>query len=200
MKVVPYLKLFLSIFYLKFLKYILNPFEINLIRFENRIGRTVLPTPPVSAAPNASPRCPAPHPATDDRAPVASRPTCQPRRPTSRRPRRSPLSHGNALPAPTPRRCAAPCCARAPLSLLLRLHVASTPPAPSPPLLVKTEPPPTGRNFFLTPRAVRLVRPRPSAARSSPSPRRPPRWFSATGAPPPCQTPSSRHRRPPPLR
>jgi hypothetical protein len=34
----------------------LNPFEINLIRFENRIGRTVLPTPPVSAASTASPR------------------------------------------------------------------------------------------------------------------------------------------------
>jgi hypothetical protein len=32
----------------------LNPFEINLIRFENRIGRTMLPTPPVSAAPTAS--------------------------------------------------------------------------------------------------------------------------------------------------
>jgi hypothetical protein len=34
-----------------------NPFEINLIRFENRIGRTVLLTPPISAAPTASPRC-----------------------------------------------------------------------------------------------------------------------------------------------
>jgi hypothetical protein len=37
----------------------LNPFEINLIRFgnrTNRIGRTVLPTPPISAAPTASPR------------------------------------------------------------------------------------------------------------------------------------------------
>jgi hypothetical protein len=33
----------------------LNLFEINLIRFENQIGRTVLPTPPVSAAPIASP-------------------------------------------------------------------------------------------------------------------------------------------------
>jgi hypothetical protein len=34
----------------------LNPFKINLIRLENRIGRTVLPTPPVSAAPTASSR------------------------------------------------------------------------------------------------------------------------------------------------
>jgi hypothetical protein len=76
----------------------LNPFEINLIRFKNRIGRIVLPTPSVSVAPTASPHCPAPHPVADDRAPVASRPTCQPRRPASRRPRRSPRSRGNTPP------------------------------------------------------------------------------------------------------
>jgi hypothetical protein len=57
----------------------LNPFEINLIQFENRIGRTA--GPPVSAVPTASPRCLTPHQAADDWAPVASRPTCQPRLP-----------------------------------------------------------------------------------------------------------------------
>jgi hypothetical protein len=87
----------------------LNPFEINLIRFENRIGRTVLPAPPVSAALTASPRCLAPHPAAEDRAPVASRPTCQAPRSTSPRlrPRASrpgrchpTLSHGAVPTAP----------------------------------------------------------------------------------------------------
>jgi hypothetical protein len=88
----------------------LNPFEINLIRFENRIGRTVLPTPSVSAAPTASPCCPVPHQPTDNRDPVASRPTCQPRRLASHRPRRSPLSRDNvplvrAAVGPLLRRC-----------------------------------------------------------------------------------------------
>jgi hypothetical protein len=59
----------------------------------------VLPNPPVSAAPTASLRCPMPQSAVDDWGPVARRPTCQPRRPASRRPRRSKLSRGNAPPA-----------------------------------------------------------------------------------------------------
>jgi hypothetical protein len=53
----------------------LNPFKIKLIRFENRIGRMCC-WPHLSAS-----RCLAPHPSTDDRGPVTSRPTCQPRRP-----------------------------------------------------------------------------------------------------------------------
>jgi hypothetical protein len=51
----------------------LNPFEINLIRFENQIGRIVLPTPPVSAAPTASLRRTQP---LTTGPPVAPRPTC----------------------------------------------------------------------------------------------------------------------------
>jgi hypothetical protein len=126
----------------------LNPFEINLIRFENRIRHTVLPTPPVSAAPTASLRCPAMHPDADDRAPVAPRSTCQPRRPTSRRPRRSPLSRGNAPP-----RCSTPRQAT-PLSLSLSRSASmqhSPLRAPSPPLPVKTEPPPAGRASRIRP-------------------------------------------------
>jgi hypothetical protein len=158
----------------------LNLFEINLIRFENRIGRPVLPTPPVSTVLTASPHCPVPHPTTNDRTPVASRPTCQPRRLASCRPRRSPL----------PRQCHAIALLHTvpgPPSLSLSLSLSPAPPPhdvhpsgpPSPPLPVKTEPPPADRKNFLTPRVVRLVRPRPRAALSIPSPRRPPQWFSA---------------------
>jgi hypothetical protein len=121
----------------------LNPFEIKLIRFENRIGRTVLPTPPVSAAPTASPCCLTLHPPTDDRAPVSSWPTYQPRRPASRRLRRPSLSRmqrrrpraprlGRCR--PMPRRGTVPAAPRPTLSLSLS-HSASTrrPPLHPPP-------------------------------------------------------------------
>jgi hypothetical protein len=164
----------------------LNPFEIKLIRFENRIGRTVLPAPPVSAAPTASPRCLALHPAADDRAPVTSRPTCQPPRPASRRPRRPPLSRGNTPPArtavgPLPRhrdvrhRAQAP---PLPLSLPLRLHAAPTLPAPSPPLPFKTELPPADRIFLPLEPFVSPVHSRASHT-LPPPPRCPPRRLSA---------------------
>jgi hypothetical protein len=121
----------------------LNPFEINLIGFENRIGRNVLPTPPVSAAPTTSPHYPALDPATDDRAPIASRPTCQPRRPASCRPRRPPLTRGNAPPHAA---------SRPPLSPSL----SPTPPPcgahpsgpPSPPLPLKPSRRPPAKKFL----------------------------------------------------
>jgi hypothetical protein len=74
----------------------LNPFEMNLIQFENRIGRTVLPTPPVRSVPTASPHCPTPHPAT--------------RRPRCSMPCQGPLSlplqlhAASSPPPPAPRR------------------------------------------------------------------------------------------------
>jgi hypothetical protein len=107
----------------------LNPFEINLIQFENQIGRTVLQTPPVSAAPSASPRCPAPHPATDDRPPIASRSTCHATPSRCSTTRQAPLSP-SLSPAPPP-------------------HGAH-PSAPSPPLPFKTEPPPPAKFFSPT--------------------------------------------------
>jgi hypothetical protein len=123
----------------------LNPFEINLIRFENRIGRTVPSTPPVSATPTALPHCLVPHPTDDDRAP-----RCAP-------------THLSA----TTSRCSMPRPGPPPLSLPLRLHAASTPPGPLPaaPLKWSHRPP---ANLFLPPRAVRLAHPRPSAAHPSP--------------------------------
>jgi hypothetical protein len=125
---------------------------MNLIRFENRIGRTVLPTPPVSVEPTASPCCPAPHPAADDRAPVASRPTCQPHRPASRRPRRSPLSRGNAPPA---RAAAGPLRHRRHAAALL--HTAPGPPlSPS----LSPTPPPRGVHPSAPPRRFSLKRSR----------------------------------------
>jgi hypothetical protein len=134
----------------------LYQFEKKMIRLENRIGRTVLPAPPVTAAPTASPRCLVPHPATDDWAPVASRPNCQPPRHASCRPRSLPLSGGNA---PTPCRHAAPHRAMPPpplpLSLPLRLHAAPTHLPPSPPLPIKTESPLTGRIFLPARRSSR---------------------------------------------
>jgi hypothetical protein len=153
MKVVPYPKLFLSIFYLEFLEHgkapfgsvkvwaDLNPFEINLIRFENRIERTVLPTPPVSAAPTASP-C--------RTQPLTIGPPSRPGPPISHVARVAPTPssyavaqqratharRGRAAVAPTTRRCTAPRRAQGPLSLPLSLplclHVASTPPSPPP--------------------------------------------------------------------
>jgi hypothetical protein len=134
-----------------------NPFEINLIRFENRIGHTVLPTPTCQ---RHADRLTTPHPATDDWAPVASRPTCQ-----SRRPRRAdPVvlqcgaatrrRHAAALLHVTP---------RAPLSLPFCLHAASTPLTPLPALPLKTEPPAADRSFSSP--ARRLSRPSTSARR-----------------------------------
>jgi hypothetical protein len=147
MKVVPYLKLFLSIFYLEILEQgkapfgsvkfgaNLNPFEINLIRFENRIGRTVLPTPPVSAASTASLRhtqpltigpmsCPGPPISRVER--VAPTPPSS----TVARQRAACAHRGRAAAAPTTRHRTAPRRAQAPhslpLSLLLCLHAAST--------------------------------------------------------------------------
>jgi hypothetical protein len=115
----------------------LNTFEINLIRLENRIGRTVLPTLPVNATLTASPRCPVPPLAAEDRAPIASRPYL-------------------SAAAPTPRRRAAPRCARPPLSLSLS---PAPPPcgvhpsrAPSPPFPLKQSRRPPAEKIF-SPRA-----------------------------------------------
>jgi hypothetical protein len=70
----------------------LNPFKINLIRFENRIGRTVLPTLPVSAASTASPRRTQPLTIRPHRTPAHLSAAST----ASRRPRRPPLSCGTA--------------------------------------------------------------------------------------------------------
>jgi hypothetical protein len=138
-----------------------------MIRLENRIGRTVLPAPPVTAALTASPRCLVPHPATDDWAPVASRPNCQPPRHASRRPRSLPLSGGNA---PTPCRHAAPHHAMPPLSLSLsRSASMRRPPICPPPCRSPLKQSRRSPAEFFSPRAVRLVRPRPSAAHASPT-------------------------------
>jgi hypothetical protein len=167
----------------------LNLFEIKWIRFKNRIRCTVLPALPASAAPTVSPRYLTPHPAADDRAPVASRPTSQPCRPASRRPRHIPLSRGNAPPTraaagPLPRRCqvvallhATP---RGPLSRSLspspppRGAHPSAPP-PSPPLPFKTEPPLAGRIFlprasFVSSVHAQASHTRPATAQASASP------------------------------
>jgi hypothetical protein len=220
MKVVPYPKLFLSIFYLEFLEHgkppfgsvkvwaDLNPFEINLIRFENRIGRTVLPTPPVSAAPTGSP-CRTqpltigppsrPGPPISHVARVAPTPSSY----AVARQRAAHARRGRAAVAPTTRRRTAPRRAQGPLSLPLSSALPSRgihPSEPPSPLLpVKTEPPPAGRRV-LTPRAICLAHPCPSVTPSFPSPRRPHRRFSATGAPPPCRTLSERRRCLSPLR
>jgi hypothetical protein len=166
------------------------------------------PTPPVSAAPTASPRCPAPHPDTDDRVPVAPRPTCQPRRPrradsaalhcrAATRRLRTPWP-GHYCADAMPPRCSTLCQAplSLPRSLPLRLHAESTLQAPTPPLPVKMEPP-SAKNFS-QPTRRHLVRPCLSIAHSSPSSRHPPHRFSAAGAPTPRRTPSERHRRSPP--
>jgi hypothetical protein len=112
-----------------------NPFEINLIRFENRIGRIVLLDPPVSAALTASPRCLA-------SPPVMSQPTCQPRRPCHADPAALHCRAVTRLPrAPRPGRChtdaTPPHCSTLhtgppslPLSLPLFLHAVPTPPPP----------------------------------------------------------------------
>jgi hypothetical protein len=71
----------------------LNPFELNLIRFKTESGGTVLPGPRASAAPR---HLALPHSATAHRAPVSSRPTCQPLRLTSLTPAASPVA---AMPA-----------------------------------------------------------------------------------------------------
>jgi hypothetical protein len=157
----------------------LNPFEINLIRFENRIGRSVLPTPPVSAARTASPRCPVPHPDADDPAPsclgppvshvdrVAPTPAALHCRAAARRPQ-----------APRPGRCCtdatSPHCARPSLSPSL----SPTPPPhgahPSSPSLpaasFKTEPPPPVE-FSPPP----MIFPSPPDAAPQPPPSPPPR-------------------------
>jgi hypothetical protein len=122
----------------------LNPFKIKLIRFENRIGRTVLPAPPVSAAPTASPRCLAPHPAADNQAPhhvlahlsvTPSRVAPTPPPTTVARQHAARARSGRATIASMLCHCATPHHAQAslsPLSLPLRLHAAPTPPSPLP--------------------------------------------------------------------
>jgi hypothetical protein len=89
-----------------------------MIRFENRIGRTVLPAPPVSAAST----------------------TCEPRRPASCRPRRPPLSRR----APRPRPPLALSLSLSPVPPQCGAHPSG--PLLAAPL--KTEPLPAGRNFF----------------------------------------------------
>jgi hypothetical protein len=139
-----------------------SKFGANLNPFENRIGRTVLRTPPVSAVSTASSRCLTPHLAADNRAPVASQTTCQPRRPASRRPRRPPLS----------RRAQGPLSPSLSLSLLFCLNVVPTPPPPSSPLPLKQSRR-SPAEIFSPPRAIHLIRPHLSAAPSSPSPSHP---------------------------
>jgi hypothetical protein len=112
-----------------------------LIRFENRIEHTVLPVPPVSTTPTASPHCLTPHPAADDRALAASQPTCQPRRFASPRPRRPSLSRAQRRRprAPQPGCCRlTPCCGavpatpRPPISPSLSPSLPPTPLGPPP--------------------------------------------------------------------
>jgi hypothetical protein len=147
----------------------LNPFEINLIRFENRIGRTVLPTPPVSAAPTASP-CRT-QPLTTG-PPIASRPTCQPRRPRRADPAALHCRAAMRRPrAPRPGRChtdaTLPCCSTprrtGPPHLSLSLsHSASTRVHPSGPpprrFPLKRSRRPLAENFS-HPRTVHLIHP-----------------------------------------
>jgi hypothetical protein len=138
----------------------LNPFEISLIRFENRIGRTVLPTPPVSAAPTASPCRTQPltiGPPSRPSLPVrrVDRITLTPPSSTVARQRAARVRCGRAAAAPTTCRHAALRRAQAPPpSLPLCLHVASTLRAPSSLLPLK----PSHRPIFSSP-ARRLSRP-----------------------------------------
>jgi type VI secretion system secreted protein VgrG len=185
----------------------LNPFEIKLIRFENRIGSTMLPAPPVSAAPTASPRCLAPHPAIDDRGPrrilahlsvTSSDVVPTPPPSTVARQRAARTRHGWATATPTPRRRAAPHLARAPsLSPAPPPHGAhpSGPPPGRSPLKQSRRPP---AEFFL-PRApfVSSVQARAPHTHLT-QPRHPPHRLPATGAPPPRRTPNERSHRPPP--
>jgi hypothetical protein len=160
----------------------LNPFEIKLILFENRIRRTVLPAPPISTAPTASPRCltsrPGPPvsyvvPCRADPAALhcraATRQTCAPR-------------PGRCRTDATPPCCSTSCPGPPSLS---RSASTRRPPlrAPSPPLPFKTEPPSVHARALLT---------------HPPLPRRQPHWLPATGAPPPCRTPPEHRRRRPP--
>jgi hypothetical protein len=183
----------------------LNPFEIKLIRFENRIGCTVPPAPPVTAASNASPCCLTPHLAANDRAPPS-----HPGPPVSHAvPRRADPAalhcrattrRGRAAAASTPRCRAAPCRAQGPLSLSLSRSTSTRRPPlrpPSPPLPFKTKSPPTGR--ILLPRVpfVSSVHARAPHTRP-PLPRHPPHPLPATEAPPPRRTPPERRRRVPP--
>jgi hypothetical protein len=139
----------------------LNPFKIKLIRFENRIGRTVLPAPPVSAALTTSPRCLVPHPAADDRAPchipahLSVTPSCVAPTPppyTVARQHAARTRSGRAAVTSMPRHHATPHHAQAsplPLSLSRSASMQRRPlRAPSPPIPFKTEPPPTGRIFL----------------------------------------------------
>jgi hypothetical protein len=124
----------------------------------------VLPVPPVSAAlPRAAPsRWRSPPPLSCPGPPVSHV--------VSRRPRRPPVSRGNAPP---------------------------TPPPPSPPLPFKIEPAPVGRIFLPRAPFVSSVHAR-APHTCPPPPRRPPHRLPATGAPPPRRTPPERHRHPPP--
>jgi hypothetical protein len=142
-KSVPYPKLFLSTFYLEFLEQgkarldqskfgaNLNPFEINLIWFENRIGRTVLPTPPVSAVPTASPCCTQPltiTPPSRPGPPVRHVACVAPTPPSSTiaRQRAAHACRSQAAAAPTTCRRTAPRCARAPYLSLSLFRSTST--------------------------------------------------------------------------
>jgi hypothetical protein len=187
----------------------LNPFEINLIRFENRIGRTVLPTPPVSAAPTASlrhtqplttgpPSRPGPPVSHID--PHRADPAVFHCRAATRRPRAPWPGHCRAN--VTPSCCSTPC--QAPphspsLSPALPPRGAHPFGPPSPPLPLKPSHRPSA-DLFLPPRVVYLARPRPSATHASSPPSHLPRRLFAAGAPPPDRTPSEHLRRlPPPL-
>jgi hypothetical protein len=111
-----------------------------------------------------------------------------------------PLSTPTDRPVPpvsAPPHSPSPAARRAPARARF-LHAASTPLGPPPHRFpLKQSRRPLAEDFFLTPCAVRLIRPRPSTEHSSPSPRHP-HQFPATGAPPPRQTPFAHHRRPPP--
>jgi hypothetical protein len=90
---------------------------------------------------------------------------------------------GRVAAAPTPCHRAAPRCAKPPsLSLALSRSASTRSPPfrpPTPPLLVKMEPP-SAENFS-QPTRRHLVRPRLSIAHSSPSSRHPPHRFSSAG-------------------
>jgi hypothetical protein len=180
----------------------LNPFEIKLIRFENRIGRTMLPAPPVSTAPTASLRCLTLHPATDDRphrvlahlSVTSSRvaPTLPPS--TVVLQCDTYARHGRAAAAPMPRHHAAPRHAQGPtLSPTLPprgAHPSGPPPRRSP--LKQSRRPPVE---FFSPHAsfVSSVHAR-ALLTHPPPPRCQPHRLPATGAPPPCRTPPERRR------
>jgi hypothetical protein len=185
-KVVPYPKLFLSIFYLEFLEHgkafwiSQSLGQINLIQFENRIGRTVLPTLPVSASLTASPHRTQPltiRPPSHPGPPVShvTRVTPTPPSSTVARQCAARTRHGRAAAMPTTYRHTALCHARAPPLSLSLFRSASTrrPPLCPPPCrfsLKWSRRPPT--KDFSHPARHLSRRPRLSAAPSFPSPRR----------------------------